>query len=316
MKSILLCCCSLMLAAAVFAASPVAAATPEPTVMNVAHRGASGLAPENTLPAFEIAFQRCAAPMIELDVHLSRDGVPVIIHDDTLERTTNAVDLFPDRKPWRVVDFTFAELQKLDAGSWYVKKDPFGRIAAGEIPQADVSLFSSGKVRIPTLLSVLSLVRVYGGKVNIEIKNFPIYYPGLIEKVLEDVRRTKLEDRVIISSFDHECLAVAKKLAPEILRGALVDQPLFPLKEYLVDQLGAFSFNAGADVLGRDSVEYARTGRLREDLFKQAKDAGLQVYVWTVDDPQLMKTFIDAGISGIFTNFPNRLAKVLAERTK
>lgn len=93
--------------------------TPAPVI--VAHRGASAIAPENTMAAFRAA-DAAGADLYELDVHLTKDGEIVVLHDSTLARTTNVEELFPDRKPWRVRDFTLAEIGSLDAGRWFNEK--------------------------------------------------------------------------------------------------------------------------------------------------------------------------------------------------
>src|SRR5262245_14064954 len=93
--------------------------TPPAPVLNIAHRGARALAPENTLEAFAKAAHLCCH-MVELDVHLSRDGELIVVHDDDLVRCSNVRDVFPDRAPWFVSDLSTDEIAKLDAGSWYV----------------------------------------------------------------------------------------------------------------------------------------------------------------------------------------------------
>ncbi|RCK78515.1 MAG: Glycerophosphoryl diester phosphodiesterase [Candidatus Ozemobacter sibiricus] len=301
---------AVLLGMAVAAWAAPAGASPA-RVFNIAHRGARSLAPENTLPAFRIAIARCGADMIELDVHLSKDGVPVVIHDDTLERTTDVARVFPQRAPWRVADFTAAELMRLDAGSWFVEQDPFGQIRAGQVSADDLALFCSGRVRLPTLKTALALIKELGCRVNIELKNFPAYYPGLAEKVVAEVRQSGIADRVLFSSFDHEILAELRRLAPEIPRAALVEDPVFPLKEYLVDLLGVVAYNPSRDVLGCDSIAWHREGRLREDVVRRAREAGLEVFVWTVNDPDQLAALVKVGVSGIFTDFPQRLRDLL-----
>lgn len=91
---------------------------PAPAPAIVAHRGASAIAPENTLAAFRAA-DAAGADLYELDVHLTKDGNVVVVHDSTLARTTNVEELYPDRKPWRVRDFTLDEIRRLDAGRWF-----------------------------------------------------------------------------------------------------------------------------------------------------------------------------------------------------
>ncbi len=304
--------CGLVLLVALLAVGADLRAQPAP-LLNIAHRGARSIAPENTLPAFRLAITRGKADMIELDVHLSKDGIPVVIHDDSLERTTDAADRFPHRKPWRVFDFTAAELMSLDAGTWFVRTDPFNQIRAGEVPPEDLALFSSGRVRIPTLKTALALVKELGTRVNIELKNFPSFYPGLAEKVVADVRASGIADRVLFSSFDHEVLVLLRRIAPEIPRAALVEDPVFPLKEYVADLLGAVAFNPSREVLGFDARDYHHGGRIRQDIIDQAHQAGLGVYVWTVNEPGQMETLIKAGVNGLFTDFPQRLSGLLSE---
>lgn len=152
----------------------------------VAHRGASAFAPENTISAFTLALQQ-GAEAIEVDVHLSQDGIPVVIHDHTLDRTTTGKGL--------VSHHTLADLRSLDAGSWF---DP---AFAGQ--------------RIPTLGEVLAWAqgRIY---LKIEVKTLPMRYPGVEEKILALLRRWDMEEHVEVFSFDHHCVRRFKALAPHI----------------------------------------------------------------------------------------------------
>ncbi|MBF0406512.1 MAG: hypothetical protein HQM10_04110 [Candidatus Riflebacteria bacterium] len=283
------------------------------SIENMAHRGAAGIAPENTMVAFKTAVTRCGAGWVELDVHISKDGVPVIIHDDSLVRTTNAEEVYPDRSPWRVCDFTFAELSRLDAGKWFVEKDPFKSIAGGEVPAEDKEYFASGKVKIPALRGVLTLMKSLNCKVNIEVKNYPVYYPGIAKKVISDIKSLGMEKDVLISSFDLEILAEISKISPEFRLAALIEQPVVLTSQYFKDTLKVSAWNPGSDILGQSSKEYIYNGKLRTDLIAKAKEIGLDTYVWTVDEPEIMKEFIKAGVSGIITNFPHRLTAVLGK---
>ncbi|MBF0542877.1 MAG: hypothetical protein HQM08_00515 [Candidatus Riflebacteria bacterium] len=286
--------------------SPEMAFSTSTQVLIYAHRGAPSIAPENTLISFKTAVEKCGAKWVEFDVHLTKDGIPVIIHDDTLERTTNVKEIYPDRAPWRVCDFSFVEIQGLDAGKWFVEKDPFGTIKSGEVSPKDVQNYSEGKIRIPALRGLLVLLKNLKCKANIEIKNFPIYYTDIEQKIVNDLKALGMENDVVISSFDHDSLARVKAIAPEMKLAALVDQPMVPTASYFKDCLGVSAWNPGKDVLGVDSQGYSKNKTLRMDLIKKASEAGLETNVWTVDDPQLMKALVSAGVSGIFTNFPQR----------
>jgi len=159
----------------------------------VAHRGWSGRAPENTLAAFALTLTDPRIRWVELDVQLSKDGVPVVIHDFTLKRTTG--------RTGRVRDYAWRELSEMDAGSW------FSPAFAGE--------------RIPSLEQVLQLI---GGRkmLNIELKTAIGLYPGLEEAVTGLVRQCGLADRTVITSFDHYAVMRARSAAPEIRAGIIV----------------------------------------------------------------------------------------------
>lgn len=182
----------------------------------VAHRGWSGRAPENTLAAFRLVLEDPRIRWVELDVQLSKDGVPVVIHDFTLKRTTG--------RPGRVRDYTWEELSEMDAGSWYSSD------FAGE--------------RIPSLAQVFELL---GGRVklNIELKTAIGLYPGLEHAVTGLIRQYGLARDTVISSFDHYAVLRARSAAPEI-RGGLI---MTGLPTMVREQL---TF-AGADFLSMDA---------------------------------------------------------------
>ncbi len=160
-------------------------------VLGIAHRGASRYAPENTLASFRLALEH-GAPAIECDVQRTRDGHLVVLHDQTVDRTTDGHGA--------VADHTLEELRRLDAGGW------FGPEFAGE--------------RIPALEEVLDLVR---GRalLKLEIKNGPTFYEGIEAQVLDALRRRELEEDVLVISFDHLSLRTARALAPRVATGVL-----------------------------------------------------------------------------------------------
>lgn len=160
----------------------------------VAHRGWSGDAPENTLAAMKLALSVPYVNWIELDVQLSKDEVPVVIHDYTLGRTTNGQG--------EVRETPFEELRKLDAGSWFSSQ------YAGE--------------PIPSLEEVLQLVKGRC-KLNIELKTSGDMYPKLAERVLELVLQYGMEQEVVFTSFDNGTLRRMKELAPKLPTGLIID---------------------------------------------------------------------------------------------
>jgi glycerophosphoryl diester phosphodiesterase len=159
-----------------------------------AHRGASAYAPENTLPAFQKALD-LKSEGIELDVQMSADGYLVVIHDETIDRTSNGTG--------RVTDMRFEELRQFDYGKW------FGKEFTG--------------VPIPLLQEVLTLLKDWDGILNIEIKNNVIPYPGIEEKVVRLLRHNDFTERALISSFNHAGIRRVWELAPKMRTALLYD---------------------------------------------------------------------------------------------
>lgn len=167
-----------------------------------AHRGASQYAPENTLPAFALAAQQ-GADGIELDVHLTKDGQLVVIHDETLDRTTSGTG-------W-VKDHTLAQLRQLCA---------------------DNHMPGFAQARIPTLEEVLALVQPTGMLVNIELKTSILWYEGIEEKTLDLVRKMGMDSRVVYSSFNHYSIEKVRQLAPEAETAYLYSDIICDVEKY------------------------------------------------------------------------------------
>ncbi len=293
------------------------------SVYNIAHRGARAFAPENTLAAFAKA-QGFGCPMFEMDVHRSKDGELMVHHDDTLTRCTDADTKFPGRDSYFLSDFTYDELRSLDAGSWYAKelalpadkRQAFLQtLSDAEIAEfvsaEDREYYQSGEVKLPTLRETLELAQSTGMMVNIEIKTITRMYPGLAEEVVKLVRAMDMEHRVLISSFDHEQLLIVRELSPVIATGALTSDRLAKPGDYL-RLLDADAYNPGCygeyDSMGFSSV----TGKLDPRGIRHAREAGRGVNVWTCNDQEQMRELIAAGVTGLITDFANRVRDVLA----
>ncbi len=292
-------------------------------VFKIAHRGARAYAPENTLPAFEMAAQM-GCHMVELDVHLSADGHLVVHHDDDLRRCTDAPQRYPGRASYLVSDFTAAEIATLDAGSWYLQQLelPYQQRQAflRELMPAEQSafvtdgnerLYGSGAVKVPSLEAALKLAESVGLLVNIEIKTIPRMYPGIASKVIECVVRHGMLEKVLISSFDHEQLDSVRGLNQKVATAVLTSDRLCHVVRYL-DALDADAFHPGCygdfDSLGFGSV----SGHLETRGIGEARQAGKDVNVWTCNSESQMKSLIDASVTGIMTDYPNRLSSVLS----
>jgi glycerophosphoryl diester phosphodiesterase len=235
--------------------------------MNLGHRGAMSLAPENTLAAFALA-REVGADGVEFDVQLSADGEPVIIHDHTLERTTDGHGA--------VAAHTLGELRQMDAGRWFDAR------YAGE--------------RIPTLQEVIDLL---GGEMflNIEIKGGHGESAGLPDRVVECVRRNRIEGRVLLSSFQLDALYRVREIAPELAIGVLYSHPL---GEEKVAGLHAEAVHPEWKMASAEVV-------------RSAHAAGQQVNVWTVNAEADMRNLIALGVDAIITNYPQLLATILNE---
>ncbi|HEY7205091.1 MAG TPA: glycerophosphodiester phosphodiesterase family protein [Methylomirabilota bacterium] len=229
----------------------------------IAHRGASADAPENTIAAFELALEQ-GADGIELDVHLSADGHPVVIHDFTLERTTNGSGQV---RAQRVRD-----LKRLDAGGW---RD--GRFLGQ---------------RIQTLQEVLERFRDRA-RFWVELKAGSRVYPGIEERVVSTLEIYDVVGQALVQSFDHDAITLTRSLSREIRVGVLVEEAPVP-DAFLTPEV------ANAICPGEELVT--------ESLLTRIRDAGLECYVWTVNEPAQMDRLVSWQVDGIITDRPGVLS--------
>ncbi|WP_419787106.1 glycerophosphodiester phosphodiesterase [Pseudodesulfovibrio sp.] len=260
-----------------------------------AHRGARALTPENTLTAIRRGFE-LGADFWETDVQKTADGQLAIVHDDTLERTTDVPDRpeFADRKPWWTQEFTLAELQSLDAGSWFAGTDPYGTVASGEARPQDLA--EADACRIPTLREVLAFTRANDFPMNIEIKD-QVRTPGdlsIVSDILDMMREMDVEDLILISSFNHDYLREARRLNPAIPLAALTEERH---PENLVDYLNSLG------VAGYHPDEVITDLSLVRDLAGR----GFHVTPYTVNDMDRAMDLIGAGCCGITTDYTHLL---------
>ncbi|AWM17557.1 glycerophosphodiester phosphodiesterase [Bacillus inaquosorum] len=233
-----------------------------------AHRGASGQFPENTMLAFEKGIE-AGADGIELDVQLTKDGRIVVIHDERLDRTTSLKGF--------VKDTAYDVIKTANAAANHNQMD--------------------NDIKVPLLEDVLSWAEKKNFLINIELKNSVIRYEGMEEKVLEAVKRFNIEERVILSTFNHESLALCARLAPHIERAALTSDVLYQADRYITS-IPASGYHPKLN-----------SPATADKVLKKMRNSSIKVRPYTVNRPEDMKRLFEAGEDGIFTDFP---AKALA----
>ncbi|MFJ8105212.1 glycerophosphodiester phosphodiesterase [Streptomyces sp. NPDC096132] len=251
----------------------------------IAHRGASALAPENTLDAVDEA-SALGILWVENDVQRTKDGELVVIHDDSLRRTTDVEEVFPDRAPWKVKDFTAAEIARLDAGSW------FGDTYTG--------------ARVPTLEQYVERVEHNHQKLLLEIKN-PELYPGIEQQTLKLLSnegwldRRHVTGRLIVQSFSADSLRTVHALKPAVRTGLLGA----PAKADLARYAGfADLINPSHTAVSRGYVDAVHA-------LRGPHGQPMRVFVWTVDDAATARTVAGYGVDGVITNKPDVVHRAL-----
>ncbi|MET8112392.1 glycerophosphodiester phosphodiesterase [Streptomyces prasinus] len=268
-----------LLGTAALALFPARAADGDTPPLVVAHRGASGYAPENTLPAADKAAE-LGVDWVENDVQRTRDGELVVLHDDSLARTTDVEEVFPGRSPWKVRDFTAAEIARLDAGSW------FGPAFAG--------------TRVPTLEQFLRRLERHDQKLLLEIKN-PRLYPGIEGETLQTLDnegwldRAHLRNRLVVQSFSADSVRTVHELEPAVRTGFIGKPPVKDLPAYadFADRI-----NSPHAALSSGYVAVAQS-------FRGPHGKPLKVLAWTVDDAAAARRAAGLGVDGIVSNKPD-----------
>jgi glycerophosphoryl diester phosphodiesterase len=254
--------------------------SPGPLVF--AHRGGCDLGPENTLAAFDLGLA-AGADGLECDVHLSADGVPVVCHDDLLDRTTGSAG--------PISRLTAAELANVDAGCRF-------RLTTGETP------FAGQGIGIPALRDVLD--RYAGTRVIVEMK---VDTAQMGERVAAVVREAGAVDRVCAAGYGLASLAAVRRSLPELATSASHPE----VRMALYRSWSRWPVRAPA-YGGYQVPEHA--GRLRvvsRRFLRDAHSAGLKVHVWTVDEEPDMRRLLEWGVDGLISNRPDKAVRVRGE---
>lgn len=247
-------------------------------ILNVAHRGASGYAPEHTITSYKMG-EKMHGDYIEVDLQMTKDGELIAMHDETLDRTTNGTG--------QVKDYTLKEIKQLDAGSWFNEKYP-------ERAKAEYE-----GLQVPTLEEVF---QTFGKNANyyIETKS-PEVYPGMEQKLVDVVNEYGInKDKLLVQSFSSESLLKMNQIDPSVKLvqlmeyaspATLTDEEVQAIKQY------AMGIGPNSDMIDRAYVQ-------------QAVQNGLEIHPYTVNEKEEMQKLIDWGVTGMFTNFPDLLHEV------
>jgi glycerophosphoryl diester phosphodiesterase len=244
-------------------------------VQVVAHRGASGYAPETTLEAYRLALEM-GVDFVEMDIHMLGDGTLVAMHDPDVKRTTDGKG--------RLSRLTLEQVKSLDAGSWFNRAYP--RKARPEY----------AGLRVPTVQEIFDLVKKSSAGVYAELKNPERYPAGLESALISMIRENRFEKRSRVISFSAESIGKIKKLDAAIQTGLLISRP-------------------GRDPVGKTIRVPADELAMRYDratpaIINSAKEQGLSVSVWTVDRKPDMERMMRIGVDRITTNYPDRLLRL------
>ena len=248
------------------------------------HRGAAGLAPENTLPSFERAIAD-GAGYLELDVHATRDGVVVVIHDATLERTTDGVGPVNAQR--------YTELCRYDAG--------FRFSADGSAP------YRGRGIRVPALEELLDAFPAV--PLNIEIKQLE---PPIERGVVALLESKNALDRVVLAAEDDRIMERIRAEAPEVATSASYGEGLEFFERSFSDRFAEYAPVARALQV---PVEIGGVRLVTAETIAAAHRFGLEMHVWTINEESEMTQLLDLGVDGVMSDFPGRLVSVARRRS-
>jgi glycerophosphoryl diester phosphodiesterase len=247
-------------------------------IENVSHRGASGYAPEHTIISYQMG-EKMHGDYIEIDLQMTKDGQLIAMHDETVDRTTDGTG--------SVKDFTLDEIKELDAGSWFNEKYP-------ESAKDDYE-----GLQVPTLEEIF---QKFGKNASyyIETKS-PEIYPGMEKELLRLVDKYDINKKtLLVQSFSPKSLQIMHELDPSVKLVQLISY-----KSYATITDGEIAAIKDYAIAVGPNHTY-----LNEEYIQKVVNSGLEIHPYTVNDKERMKQLIDWGVTGMFTNFPDRLHEV------
>jgi glycerophosphoryl diester phosphodiesterase len=253
-----------------------------PKVNNIAHRGGKGIGPENTIYTFKKAFE-LGIDILEMDIHSTSDSILVVIHDHSVNRTTNGDGL--------VLDFNLEELSQLNAGYYWTENDSL------DFP------FRKLNIPIPTLEDVISLFP--NTKLNIEIKQDLPFIP---ENLCQLIYKYNLEKNVLIGSFIDGIIEEFRDICPEVATSANISNVKILYGLNLIHL--AWIYSPPFEVIELPPY-YKDSFILDQQFINTLHKKNIPVYVWTINTPNEMNRLIKLNVDGIITDYPNRLSNII-----
>lgn len=261
----------------------------DPEVLIIAHRGGRGIAPEGTMAAFDKSFA-LGVDVFEYDIHQTADGQLVVIHDPSVDRTTDGSGL--------VNEMTLAEVQALDAG--YQFKDE----------QGEYSYRNQG-VYIPTVVEVFEAYPDMRQLIEIKDTNDPVLYDEIIQQLWNLIQEYKMEDQVMIGSFDHEINKAFEELSEDKIPIGAGEQAVRDFANMHVPYLNGLA-KSSVDSL-QLPVEEEGHNLASKNIIRSAKKRNMAIYYWTINEKDEMKELILKGVDGLITDYPDRMKEVIEE---
>tara|TARA_A100001011_G_scaffold379730_1_gene446127 strand:+ start:73 stop:978 length:906 start_codon:yes stop_codon:yes gene_type:complete len=251
-------------------------------ILNIAHRGGLGLSPENTITSFNRAIKE-GADILELDIRSTSDSILVLLHDEAVDRTTDGKG--------RISELTLKEAKRLNAGYRWTENDSLS------FP------FRALNIKIPTFNEFLANFKDY--KLNIEIKQHDNF---IAKKLCESIKENQIEDNVVIGSFNDEVLDEFRYHCPDVATspGRNEIRTFYGFSYVYLDKF----YSPKSDIYQLPDF-FGSTHVLTEKFVNAIKQKNIPIFVWTVNEPDEMKKFIEMGLDGIITDYPDRLSKVL-----
>ena len=265
----------------------------------IAHRGARTLAPENTLAALRKA-AALGAEMVEVDIHLTRDGIAALVHDSDLRRCSDAASRWPRGSSYDVGDHDWDDVRQLDAGSWFAD-------AGWEVDTAELAHYASGAIHLSSLAECLTCVRDHLMLLNIDIKSQAGRADEAARVVVDGLRGAGMIDRTIVSSFDFDVLRAVRRQDNEVATAVLTSDAI-PDPIAVLRTLDADAYHPQVAVLLSHGATWTTSGLLATEAVRRS---GRGVNVWTANTEDVVRALAASKVSGIISDYPDRVLQQL-----